>query len=160
MLNGNKKTINTFVCIKQLWKENFFKDWHILEKVSKRITERWGHNFSPADISKALCNATFLRRKGKRRSFQYIQKISPVNKKVASIEEDLFSSEFISRLGKDFKTELDDLRLNFGTSGTCTAFILRKILEKLIYIVFAQNSIETKIEDKNSPGRLIGLEKC
>jgi len=159
MWNGNKKNANAFDCIELLWKEGFFKTGRALGEVSECITKKWGHNLPPADISKALKKAPFLRRLGKRRLFQYLQKISPVSKKVASIEEDLFSEELISKLGKNFETELNDLRLNFGTSGTCTAFLLRKILEKLTYIVFARNGIESKIEDKNSPGGLIGLEK-
>ena len=73
---------------------------------------------------------------------------------------EVFSHADIQELMKEyFKTELNDLRLNFGTSGICTAFLLRKILEKLTYIVFARNGIESKIEDKNSPGSLVGLEK-
>ncbi|MCK4386702.1 MAG: hypothetical protein KAV41_01290 [Candidatus Pacebacteria bacterium] len=159
MKKKNKKIVNASLCTDTLWKGGFFKDGHSLQEVSERITKKWGHNFSPVDVSKALTNASFLRRTGKCCSFRYVQKISPVSKKVASIEEDLFSEEFISKLGKNFGTELNDLRLNFGTSGTCTAFLLRKILEKLIYIVFAQNGIGAKIEDKSFPGGLMGLEK-
>lgn len=155
----NKKAVNAYVYIELLWKEGFFKDGYILPEVSKCITKKWGHNFLPADISKALKKAPFLRRMGKRRAFQYIQKISPVSKKFANIEEKLFSNELVGKLVKNFETELDDLHLNFGNSGTCTAFLLRKILEKLIYIVFTRNGIESKIEDKNSPSGLVGLEK-
>ena len=51
---------------------------------------------------------------------------------------------------------MEDLRLNYGRSGTCTAFLLRKILEKLIFISFAKNSLEDKLKDKN--GDLLGLK--
>ncbi len=159
MEKANKKVVSAFTCIEVLWMGSFFREQRVLREVSARITEKWGHNFSPADISKALKKASFLRRTGRRRNFQYIQKISPVSKKVANVEEDLFSDELVSKLGKDFETEFNDLHLTFGNSGTCTAFLLRKTLEKLIYIVFAKNGIGSKIEDKNCPGCLMGLEK-
>ena len=151
--------MNVFICIEILWKEGFFKINRTLKEVSVCINKKWEHNFPAPDVSNALKKASFLRRTGKRGSFQYFQKINPVNKKFASTEEELFSDELINKLGKKFETELNDLRLNFGTSGTCTAFLLRKILEKLICIVFARNGIEGKIEDKNYPGSLVGLEK-
>ncbi len=142
-----------------LWFKGFFREEHGLSAVAGQIKKEWGHNFPPSELSKALAKAPFLTRKGKRLSFKYIQKISATNKKVESVREDLFSEELLQKLKKDFKEEIKDLNLNFGNSGTCTAFLLRKILEKLVYIVFARNNIEVKIEDKNSPGGLVGLEK-
>ena len=62
----------------------------------------------------------------------------------------------MKKLGKSFETEINDLRWNFNHSGTCTAFLLRKILEKLIFKTFAKNSLSHKLED--SSGRGIGLE--
>ncbi|MCP6720419.1 MAG: hypothetical protein KJI72_03850 [Patescibacteria group bacterium] len=159
MEKRSKKNVNASICIELLWKKGFFKDGRILQEVLEYITGKWEHNFPPADVSKALKKASFLRRTGKRRAFRYIQKISPVSKKVANIEEELFSGELVNKFGNNFENELNDLHLNFGNSGTCTAFLLRKILEKLIYIVFARNGIESKIEDKNFPGGLVGLEK-
>ena len=61
-------------------------------------------------------------------------------------------------LPEDLKLKIEDLKLNFGRSGNCTAFLLRKILEKLIYITFAKHNLISKIEDKSKSGRLIGLE--
>ena len=145
--------------IEILWKEGFFKSNHTLNEVAARIANKWGHNFSPAVISKALTNAVFLRRVGKRGKFQYIQKVSSVTKRVENVEQQLFSDEFVKRIEKHLKPELEDLHLNFGHSGTCTAFLLRKILEKLTYLVFAKNGLGSKIEDKKSPSNLVGLEK-
>ncbi|MCJ7707948.1 MAG: hypothetical protein MUO38_10055, partial [Anaerolineales bacterium] len=59
------------------------------------------------------------------------------------------------KLTKNFKTEMADLRLNYGTSGTCTAFLLRKILEKLIFLTFAANGLDASLRDAN--GNLVGL---
>lgn len=80
------------------------------------------------------------------------------NKKILAIEEELFSVKLTKGLKKDFSVELEDLRHNFGQSGNCTAFLLRKILEKLIYITFSKHGLKTRLEDKTKPGRLIGLE--
>ena len=152
------RKVSAYVYVELLWKEGFFRDKQILRTVSENITKKWGHNFSPADISKALKKAPFLRRTGKRGNFQHIQRVSPEGRKTASVKEELFSPELIEKLGKDFDIEVKDLRLNFGNSGTCTSFLLRKMLEKLIYIAFARNGIETKLEDKNQPGSLKGLQ--
>lgn len=80
------------------------------------------------------------------------------DKKTREIEEDLFSDRLLEKLEGDFEVEFNDLRHNLGKSGTCTAFLLRKILEKLIYLGFAKNGIESKLEDKSRAGGLVGLE--
>ena len=70
----------------------------------------------------------------------------------------MFSADLVGKLGAHFKTEIEDLHLNFGRSGSCTAFLLRKILEKAIFLAFAKNSLSGKLEDGNGTGRLVGLE--
>jgi len=90
----------------------------------------------------------------KEKALQMINK----NKKILAIEEELFSDKLIKKLKKDFNVEIEDLRYNFGRSGNCTAFLLRKILEKLIYIAFSKHNIETKLEDRTKPSGLVGLE--
>ncbi|MCR4314051.1 MAG: hypothetical protein NUV84_02275 [Candidatus Uhrbacteria bacterium] len=158
MSKESNKNDNAASCIQYLWEEGFFKDVCTMRDVSTRITEKWEHNFSAPDISKALHGAGFLTRSGKRGSFQYKQKTSPKSKKIESIEEQLFSHELITKLGDRFKTEIDDLHLNFGRSGICTAFLLRKILEKAIFLVFAKSGLSAKLEDGSGTGKLIGLE--
>lgn len=86
------------------------------------------------------------------------KKDPPLSKEIESIESQLFDVALIQKFGRNFEKELADLHLNFGRSGNCTAFLLRKILEKLIYIVFTKNGIELKLEDKIISGRLIGLD--
>ncbi len=69
----------------------------------------------------------------------------------------LFSVKLMNAFGKEFKTELRDLKLNFGASGTCTAFLLRKMLEKLIFLAFARNKSSDKLLDGN--GEFVSLTK-
>lgn len=80
-------------------------------------------------------------------------------KKVREASEDLFSGILHKKLKKYFRIEFEDLQNNFGRSGTCSAFLLRKILEKLIYITFAKNKTESQLEDKSRAGGMKGLEE-
>jgi len=144
--------------IQVLWQEGFFKTWQTIASISKNFEKR-GNNFSSAEIGVTLLRGKkFLTRRGKRGNYQYIQKKDAVSGEVEKIENALFSDDLLKKLGKDFKSEFEDLKLNFGRSGNCTAFLLRKFLEKLIYIAFAHHNLATKLEDKSQTGRLLGLE--
>lgn len=66
----------------------------------------------------------------------------------------------LEKLGKIFEMEIRDLALVYsGRSGTCTAFMLRKILEKAIYLAFARNGLINKLRDPKNPKRFVGLER-
>lgn len=82
------------------------------------------------------------------------QKIG-LTKKEEKIAKQLFSNELMIKLNPDFSTEITDLHLVFGKSGTCSAFLLRKILEKLIFLTFVRNGLQQKLEVN---GKLIGLK--
>src|SRR3972149_1235344 len=159
MPKGNKRSAKSPTeAMRILWEEGFFETPQNLASIARELGNR-GNNFSSMEIGVALLRAkSFLTRHGKRGSFEYIQKINAISKEIEKIEDNLFSNELIKKLGKDFKYEIEDLKLNFGRSGNCTAFLLRKILEKLIYITFAKHNLISKIEDKSKSGRLIGLE--
>ncbi|MGD0338242.1 MAG: hypothetical protein ABSB78_05585 [Bacteroidota bacterium] len=77
---------------------------------------------------------------------------------VLKLEESLFSDQLLTRVGKDFEIEFEDLGHNFWKSGTCTSFMLRKILEKLIFVSFAKHNLEYKLDDRTRPGFYVGLE--
>lgn len=78
--------------------------------------------------------------------------------KVRDIEENLFSEDLTSKLNKDFDHELGELQDNFGRNGNCSAFLLRKILEKLIIITFSKNGRNKLLEDPARPGGWKGLK--
>jgi hypothetical protein len=80
------------------------------------------------------------------------------SERVRESEQDLFSKNLVSHLSKNFGQELSELESNFGRNGNCTAFLLRKILEKLIIVVFAKNGKGQLLEDKNRPGGWVGLK--
>lgn len=156
MPKGNRRAANSAPeALEMLWQEGVFRTWHNFGQILTILSKR-ENNFSKPELALALRRASFLTRRGSRGSFEYIQRIPAVSKKVDEIESDLFSDQLIKKLGKNFSTEISDLKWNFGKSGTCTAFILRKILEKLIVLTFAKNGRDTKL--KNEDGKFIGLE--
>lgn len=158
MLKENKQSFDTSTkAIEGLWKEGFFKQERNLISIIKELNDR-GNNFSPEDIGMALFRSKYLTRKGIRGSFRYIQKINSISKQIEKVENDLFSGTLLKKLTKNFKIELADLEYNFGKSGNCTAFLLRKILEKLIFITFAKKGLSQRLEDSSNTGRLVGLE--
>lgn len=73
-----------------------------------------------------------------------------------STPDNIFSEKLVKKLGKDFETELKDITHVYGRSGTCTAFLLRKILEKLIFLAFAKNGLSGKLKGKS--GDFVGLK--
>jgi hypothetical protein len=74
---------------------------------------------------------------------------------IASTEQ-VFPEKLVKALDRNFGTEIADLNLNYGKSGTCTAFLFRKILEKLIFLTFAKNGLSDQLKDKK--GDFVGLK--
>lgn len=156
MLKGNKRTANSATeALEILWHEGVFKSSHKFKEVSQILSKK-GNNFSKPELSLAIRRANFLTRHGTRGFYEYIQRIPAISKEVEKIENELFSNVLIKKLGNDFAEEISDLQWNFGKSGTCTAFLLRKILEKLIFLTFAKNGSDSKLKDVK--GNFIGLE--
>jgi hypothetical protein len=69
------------------------------------------------------------------------------------------SAKTITALGKTFAIEINALRLVYGKSGDCTAFLLRKILEKAIFLAFAKNSMLNKLENPAKKPKYFGLDR-
>ncbi len=138
--------------LKELWEARFFTQERPLRDVAAELS-RTGMNPTTDYLRIGLSRAAFLTQRGSGTRRKYIQKYAPT---IARVHKDVLPRELVSVLRTDFKAEIDDLKLNFGRSGTCTAFLLRKILEKLIFISFAKNRIEEKLRDKDRD--LVGLK--
>jgi hypothetical protein len=138
--------------LQSLWQKEFFKSKRTLEEIAGELSSS-GFNPTRSAISHALDRAEFITKSGKPSHYKFIQKFAatPVD-----ILTDVLPDALIKTLGKKFKNEIDDLNLNYGRSGTCTAFLLRKILEKLIYLTFAKNQETQKLI--NQRGELVGLQ--
>jgi len=70
-----------------------------------------------------------------------------------------FPKELVKKLGKKFETDIKDLRLVWNRSGNCMAFLLRRIIEKAIYLAFARQGMIDKLKDSSDPSKLVGLGK-
>lgn len=135
-------------------KETFGKRWktnHVQTYMQKFMNAEIIHAVKPAGHKG---NYWVLARVKREQALKLIGK----QRKVKEIEEELFSEKLVKRLRKNFGREIEELHDNFGKNGNCTAFLLRKILEKLIIIVFAKNGKEKLLEDKVRPGGWIGLK--
>lgn len=73
-----------------------------------------------------------------------------------SDSNDLFSPSLQALLGKSFEIEFRDLKWNYDKSGTCTAFLLRKIIEKAAYIALSKSGKGDDVVDSN--GKTKGLQ--
>jgi hypothetical protein len=140
----------------------------VVLRIREKCGKRWGTNvvqtymrkFMDADIIHAVTPS------GQNRNYWVLANVPRdealkdvgKNRKVKEIEEELFSVDLVKRLEKDFHTELAELSDNFGRNGNCTAFLLRKILEKLIIIVFGKNGKQHLLEDKSQAGGWKGLK--
>lgn len=56
-----------------LWQESFFKEWRKFSEITAYLAKK-GNNFPPPDLGMALKTAKHLTRRGKRGSYEYIQK--------------------------------------------------------------------------------------
>jgi len=131
--------------LKVLWARKFFDGKERRFQEIKKELSKLGCNPSDKTLHMALKNAKYLTRRGKRGHYLYIQKYASEE---LTLNEEILPKALIKKLGKNFKTEIADLELNYGKSGTCTAFLLRKILEKLIFLSFARSGISEKLKDK------------
>jgi len=136
----------------ELWHNGFFSDEKTLDQIRQKL-KQLGCNPSDDSLRMAMSRQKFLTKRGQRGDNRYVQKHAA--KKIA-LTADVLSDELIAKLRPEFQTELDDLMLNYGRSGVCTAFLLRKILEKLIFITFAKNNYGDRLKD--AKGDFVGLK--
>ena len=71
---ANKKVAKTATkALLILWEEGFFKSWRKQAKIVDALANR-GNNFASAELGMALKRAKHLTRRGKKGSYEYIQK--------------------------------------------------------------------------------------
>lgn len=73
---ANKKTRiakTATEALKMLWEERFFRSWRKIGVIEVTLA-RMGHHFLDPELGMALKRARILTRRGKRRSYEYIQK--------------------------------------------------------------------------------------
>lgn len=137
--------------LEDLWRQKYFIKERTFEEISNELGKNEINPNSNA-LTKALTRSKILTRRGRLGKYKYIQKHPSIGN---TSNKDILPSELLILLKKDFSNEIADLRHNFGKSGTCTAFLLRKILEKLIFLVFTKNGDGEKLYDSNK--QILGL---
>ena len=161
-----------YALLQKLVVEGFLDQPVSSEQVVLRIKERFGKRWKTSQVQ------TYMRKfmtaeivhavkpHGSNHNFWVLSIVSREQalgligktRRVREVEAQLFSDELMKRLKEDFERELDELHNNFGRNGNCTAFLLRKILEKLIIIVLGKNNKQHLLEDTNRPGGWKGLK--
>ena len=134
-----------------LWRQGFFRVERLFKDIMKKLGDLGAHP-TRQNLNGAISHAKFLTKRGKVGSRRYIHKNDSSGR---ASEQDLLPEELIKVLKRDFEVELKDLRHNFGVSGTCSAFLIRKILEKLIFITFSKNHHSSHLRDAS--GKQLGL---
>ena len=82
MTNRRTKVAKTATeALKILWEEGFFKAWRKIGVIEQHLAKR-GNHFSAPELGMALKRAKHLTRKGKQKSYEYIQKYPFVAEKV------------------------------------------------------------------------------
>jgi len=158
--------------LKKLIAEGFFDKPVSTKEVAKRVSEKSGSrlksNHVQTYIKKFLSEGILhgVKPAGKR-TYWVLASVSEAealaligkNRKLQELQAELFSKELFKKLKKDFGREMDELLDNFGKHGNSTAFLLRKILEKLLIIVLAKNGREHLLEEPHRPGGYKGLQE-
>jgi hypothetical protein len=157
--------------LKKLIVDGFFDKPVTTKEVAKRVSEKSGSrlksNHAQTYIKKFLSEDILhgVKPSGKRTHW-VLTSVSRADalaligkdKKIQELQAELFSKELSKRLKKDFGREMDELHDNFGKHGNSTAFLLRKILEKLLIVAFGKNGKEHLLEDPQRPGGYKGLK--
>jgi hypothetical protein len=169
----NIDTDSNYELIRRLVLEGAFDSPLSSAEVVRRIQERFGKRIPTSYIQ------TYMRRfmeagviravkpNGSTANYYVIgsiprqQALGEIGKerRVLEVEEKLFSDALTQKLGRAFEVEVDELRANFGRHGNATAFLLRKMLEKLLIIVFGKINKDSLISDSAKPGGWRGLQE-
>ncbi len=86
MANKKTKIAKTATeALKILWQEGFFRGWKKKAAIIDESLGKRGNHFSDAELGMPLKRAKHLTRKGKRGSYEYIQKYPFVAVEIATV---------------------------------------------------------------------------
>jgi hypothetical protein len=144
--------VNQSEAVEYLWKIGWFKDFKSPKEIKDKIEnefEIYSSNIIP------ILKLRKLKKKIKKFPKGWKQITSSKEK---GIKKESSLEEIKSCLGKDFKKEMNELDYVSSTCPNCTAFLMRKILEKLLFIIISKSNKKNNIDKiKASEDRLSNL---
>lgn len=143
------ENLNQGDIVEQLWLEGYFIQNRQPTDISKEVEKR---GICPSNITMVLKSKRFkkkIKRFGKN-GWKEIRSSNPKGiKKTRDFEE------LKEILGERFQQEFKELEINMLSCPNSTAFIMRKILEKLMFLSIVKSDFSKKIEEiKNKENRL------
>jgi len=161
-----------YALIKDLVLDGFFympvSSGEVVARIGERYGKRWGSSKVQVYMKKFMPDIIqAIKPKGSKLNYWALASLDRQeavraigkSKRVIEIEHQLFSEALLKKLGAPFAVEVGELHDNFGKNGNSTAFLLRKILEKLLIITFGKLGRSALIEDQGRPGRWKGLDE-
>jgi len=128
----------------------------VKDEVIKRIDELLYELYE--NSRKKVSKATTVRKILINVSKIFLLEILPKTKKSEPQPLHEFFSKLKRILGPDFDIEIKDLELVYDKSGTCTAFLLRKILEKSLFLALVRSGFKEE-NLKDEYGKYVGLDR-
>lgn len=126
--------------IEYLWQIGWFKEFRSNKDVEKKILNEWG----------IVCSniVPILKLKQFKKKIKKFDKgwreIRPSN--IIGIKKDSESKEIEELLGDAFKKELEEFKIVSNKCPNCVAFLMRKIFEKLLFIVLSKSDKHEEIK--------------
>lgn len=139
-------------CIDYLWKTGWFKKFRKPKEIADKIYEDFG--IFCINITPVLKLNRFKKHIRKfKQGWKEIRAASPQN-----LKKDSSFNEVKKVLGHTFKKETEELEIVMNSCSDCTAFVMRKILEKLLFIIISKSDKKQKLREiKNKEGKLPNL---
>lgn len=127
--------------IDSLWQEGYFETYRRPVDVSRKI---WAdHKIYAGKISVTLMGKKYLGNNP-----QGWRQLYPPKKETITKTEEI--NEISKLLGQKFKKEIEELKIALKYQPNCTAFLMRKILEKLLFIIICKSNKKPEIDSIRS----------
>jgi len=134
--------------IDSFWESGYFEQYRKLKDI---VLKTWkDYKIDAGNITMTLKSKSYLKKFP-----QGWKQIRPSKKKIIIQTDELEEISFI--LGSSFEKELFELKIAFIHQPDCTAFLLRKILEKLLFIILSKSNKKQRIAESKKKDKLPNL---
>src|SRR3989344_1662537 len=130
------------------WDEGYFEAYRTVKEISDKIWK--DYKVDAGNITMTLKLKKYLRNS----SGKGWKQIKPPSKKFVTKSDDIVELQNI--LGVKFEKEIYELKIALQNQPDCTAFLMRKILEKLLFLTLIKSNQKDKIDEykKKNFGKL------